>query len=376
MHTNSWWTRRQTLGGGLSLAGALALGGCKDDPAASKKAGTGDGSGNVALDAAAVTASLGAALGDSPWADKAAAFAGRLQGMLDTLRADGHDATADFLATGANDMLAPVADVTTAAIAMGTDATALQEAKGEAFKAILSARDSMMAGLPALREELREANGGDAVEPVTDPAVFAEVIALEEEARVAMHAVGADGNGPANAVLRGFQQFRAQIAGERSVDDVVGRMDDSLSGLRATAAADVLHQAAENPAPPPDDAEDFLENVCFAMGFIPVGPGGFGESGDEIAGLILAQFGIIVGEAGDDTCSAFADGMTVVLALIDMALVFVEVAAIGRIGAVLPGGAGILFLLFMLLAVWMAIKLMCDAIALATVLNECVGGSR
>jgi hypothetical protein len=377
------WTRRQAVVGGASglTAAALALPGCKDDPTKSPATGgTDEADGPVSLDAARVTAALTAVLDDSPWADRAADFAAELQGVLDQLRVEGMDATADTLATGANDMLAPFADIASAAIAMTDDPTALQSVKVDAFQSVLDARDLFVARLPTVKTELAGSAGGDTVPAVSDESVFDELKAVEQEARAAMSALeGGAGNGPANAVLRGMQQFRAQLRGDRSVDDITGRLEDNLTGLRTTLAYDTLRQAAETEgaAPPPDAAEDFLNDVCFAVGFLPGGPGGLGENGDEIVALILAQLGIATGAANDDTCTLLADGMTVVLALLDMAMVFMELAAAFQIGAVLPSGAGLLFIMFMLVAVWMSLKLMCDAIAIATVMQQCAaGGSR
>lgn len=374
------WTRRRAVVVGASglTAAALALPGCKDDATRAPAVGGDAGAdGPVALDAERVTAALTAVLDDSPWADRARDFARELQGVLDQLRAEGMDATADTLATGANDMLAPFADIAGAAIAMTDDPAALQAVKVEAFGSVLDARDRFVERLPRVRAELSGSAGGDTVPAVGDEAVFDELKALEQEARVAMSAVeGGAGNGPANAVLRGMQQFRAQLRGDRSIDDITGRLEDNLTGLRTTPAYDTLRQAAESGGapPPPDAAEDFLNDVCFAVGFLPGGPGGIGENGDEIVALILAQLGIATGAANDDTCTLLADGMTVVLALLDMAMVFMELAAAFQIGAVLPSGAGLLFILFFLVSVWMAVKLMCDAIAIATVMQECAGG--
>lgn len=374
------WTRRQAVVGGASgvAAAALALPGCKEDPKkAGQEGGTTEPDGPVELDAARVTAALTAVLSDSPWADRADDFSRDLQAILDQLRAEGMDATADTLAAGANDVLAPVSDIAAAAIAMGDDATALQQVKVEAFESILAARDLFVDRLATVEDELKGSAGGDTVPAVTDESVFDELKAVELEARVAMSAVeGGDGNGPANTVLRGMQQFRAHLRGDRSVSDITGRLSDNLTGLRTTPAYDTLRQAAEaeGAPPPPDAAEDFLNDVCFAVGFLPGGPGGLGENGDEIVALILAQLGIAVGAANDDTCTLLADGATVVLALLDMVMVFMELAAAFSIGAALPSGAGLLFIMFFLVSIWMAVKLMCDAIAIATVMQQCAGG--
>lgn len=328
----------------------------------------------MTLDAERITTALASVLGDSPWADRADDFARDLQDVLDQLRAEGMDATADTLATGANQLLAPFADIGTAAIAMTDDPTDLHAAKREAFQAVLDGKDVFLDRLPGLREELAASAGGDTVPAVTDEAVFDEIKALELEARSAMSAIdGGDGNGPANAVLRGMQQMRATLRQDRSVADVTGRFEDSFNGTAATHVNDLLRHAAESEGapPPPDAAEDFLNDVCFGLGFIPVGPGGVGD--DIMMGFVLAMFGLETSLANDEACTLLADGMTVALALIDMALVFVEVAGAFAIGSALPSGAGLLFIMFFLLSIWIALKLMCDAIAIATVLQECAG---
>ena len=121
MTSMDWrWTRRQTVVGGAGglVAAALALPGCKDDPKkAGQEGGTSEPDGPVALDAERVTAALTAVLSDSPWADRAEDFSRDLQEILDQLRAEGMDATADTLAAGANDVLAPISDIASAAIA-------------------------------------------------------------------------------------------------------------------------------------------------------------------------------------------------------------------------------------------------------------------
>jgi hypothetical protein len=369
------WTRRQTVAGSGAALAALALHGCKADPAPSdgEPGGATEAGGPVALDAARITASLGAVLGDSPWADRARDFARDLQDLLDQLRAEGMVATADTLATGANLLLAPFADIGAAAIAMTDDPTALNATKLAAYRAFADGHDVFLARLAETRAELSAHAGGDTVPAVTDEAVFDELKALETEARVAMSAVdGGAGNSLANAVLRGMQEYRAKLRQERSIDDVTGRFEGGLTAGQVTSVFEMLRDnpdAAPAP-PPPDAAEDFLNNVCFGLGFIPVSPAGVS---DDLLQYALSILGLSLGANDDEACDLLADGLSAALAILDIVLVFMELAAVFSIGAALPSGAGLLFILFFLLSVWIALKLMCDAIAIVTVLDQCAG---
>jgi hypothetical protein len=63
------WTRRETVVGGGAALTALALAGCKSDPAPGKSGAGGttdDPDGPVALESERITASLTSVLSDSP----------------------------------------------------------------------------------------------------------------------------------------------------------------------------------------------------------------------------------------------------------------------------------------------------------------------
>jgi hypothetical protein len=183
---------------------------------------------------------------------------------------------------------------------------------------------------------------------------------------------GGAGNGLANGVIRAMQQQRASLRADGSLSELLDRFEGAFTGDRATAALRQLRAVAAGPppAPPPDAAEELVADVCFALFFVPIGPTGVTD--DILLQGVLAMLGIPSTVNPDDACSLATDGMALVLALIDMVLVFVEVAAAFAALAALSAPL-LLFMLTFLIAVWMSLKLLCDAITIATVLDQCAG---